>query len=118
MCTTESIVQLLLTGALVGSIGASFAIAGRVRGHLEDNHPGTWRWLGEWKIRSPDGEVQDAALPEYLWSGQYKALKDSVLNRLALRAKLTTASSVALTLILVLHGILYPSSRLLGCFHT
>jgi len=116
MCTTTSIVQLLLTCALVAFVGATFVLAGRVRAHLEEHHPGNWKWLGEWKIRWPDGEVQDAALPEYLWSGQYKSLNDSLLNRLALRAKLTTAFSGAITLALVLQGILYPSSRLFGCF--
>jgi hypothetical protein len=117
VCTTASIVQFLLTCSLVGFIGASFVLVGRVRAHLEEQHPDTWKWLGEWKIRWPDGEVQDAALPEYLWSGQYKSLNDPLLNSLVLRAKLTTAFSVAIALALVLQSVLYPSSRLFGCFH-
>lgn len=116
MCTTASIVQLLLTCALVGFLGATLVVGSKVRGHIEERHPDTWKWLGEWKIRWPDGDVQDAALPEYLWSGQYKSLNDTQLNRLALRVKLATACAVATTLALVVHGLLYPSSRLFGCF--
>ena len=117
MCTSASLVQLLLTCALVGSVGACFVLTGRVRERLEKHHPWTWKWLGERKIRWTDGEAQDAALIWYVWSGQYQSLDDSALDRLALHAKLAAISCSAIVVALVVHGVLYPHSQLLGCLH-
>ena len=115
MCTGSSIAQLLVAVALVGSIAACLVTAARVRERLETSHPGTWRWLGQWEIRWPDGEVQEAALPEFLWSGMYRALEDPQLNRAALHAKLAGVACLVTTLALIALSSFFPVSGLLGC---
>jgi hypothetical protein len=115
MCTTASILKLLLTIALVGSLGLSIVLAARLRSRLEAHHPGTWRWLGEWKFRWPDGEVQEAALPEFLWSNMYRSLEDPELNRFAFHVKVAIGSCIATVLALMLLGFFRPASSLLGC---
>lgn len=115
MCTPASVIQLILTAALVAGLASCLVLAGRVGAHLREHHAATWRWLGEWQTRWPDGEVQDAALPEYLWSGQYRALLDPQLDRLAFRAKLAAAASIALALALILLSVLFPGTQPFGC---
>lgn len=74
----------------------------RFRSRLELVHPATWRWLGTWKIRFPDGDVAEAALPEFIWSGMYRSLNDDQLNLLARRVKVVTvALAVALIVLAV-----------------
>lgn len=103
MCTPLVLLHAL---SVIGSVLAFIAAAlcdGKLASHLQQWHPEVWADLGHRKVMFAEGDMQSAAMHQYLWRGEHKQLQDAKLNSMLFTCRLWIAlflcSTVALMLV-------------------
>lgn len=100
MCSPLVVLHALSLIGLVGAFVGGALHDGKLASHFEQSHPEVWADLGRRKIMFADGDMQSAAMHQYLWRGEHKKLQDAELNAMVFRgwlwAALFLGSAVAL----------------------
>jgi hypothetical protein len=103
MCSPLVLVHALAIAGIVFAFIAGALHEGKLASHLQQKHPEVWADLRQRKVMFADGDMQSAAMNQYLWRGEHKNLQDAKLNSMVftgwLWATLFLGSTVALILV-------------------
>lgn len=115
MCNAWAFVSLSALAVAAACLIVLSAASTRFQRRIEAAHAATWQWLGTWKFRAIDCEPQEAALPEFIWSGMYRSLEDPLLDRLAARIKIAVLLLTLGVGIVAFVGWYRPSNTVFAC---
>lgn len=91
MCSPLVLLHALSLVGLVGAFIGGALHEGKLASHLRQKHPEVWADLAQRKIMFADGDMQTAAMQQYLWRGEHKNLQDVALNAMVVRGWLWAA---------------------------
>jgi hypothetical protein len=80
MCSPLALVHALAIIGLVGAFIGGALHDGKLQSHFRQRHPEVWADLAQRKLRFVEGDMQSAAMQQYLWRGEHKKLQDAKLN--------------------------------------
>lgn len=100
MCSPLVLLHALSLIGLVGAFIGGALHDGKLQSHFEQKHPEVWADLAQRKLWFVEGDMQSAAMQQYLWRGEHKKLQDAELDSMVFRgwlwAALFLGSAVAL----------------------
>lgn len=100
MCSPLTLLHALAIIGLVGAFIGGALREGKLASHLRQKHPEVWADLAQRKLWFVEGDMQSAAMQQYLWRGEHKKLQDAELDSMVLTgwlwAALFLGSAVAL----------------------
>jgi len=103
MCSPWALLHALAIIGLVGAFIGGALHDGKLQSHFQQRHPEVWADLAQRKPMFVEGDMQSAAMHQYLWRGEHKKLQDAELNAMVFRGWLWVAlllgSAVAVILV-------------------
>jgi len=102
MCSPLALLHALSIIGLVGAFIGGALHEGKLASHLRQKHPEVWADLGRRKIMFADGDMQTAAMQQYLWRGEHKHLQDAALNAMVFRGWLWAALFLGSVVVLMI----------------
>jgi len=91
MCSPLVLVHALTIIGLVGAFIGGALHEGKLASYLRQKHPEVWANLAQRKLWLVEGDMQSAAMQQYLWRGEHKNLQDVALNAMVFRGWLWAA---------------------------
>lgn len=80
MCSPLALLHALAIIGLVGAFIGGALHDGKLESHFRQRHPEVWADLAHRKLKFVEGDMQSAAMHQYLWRGEHKKLEDAELN--------------------------------------
>ncbi|EJL77558.1 hypothetical protein PMI15_04647 [Polaromonas sp. CF318] len=91
MCSPLALLHALAIIGLVGGFIGGALHDGKLESYFEQKHPEVWADLAQRKLMFVEGDMQTAAMHQYLRRGEHKKLEDAELNAMVFRGWLWVA---------------------------
>jgi hypothetical protein len=115
MCSPLAWVHALAIAGIVFAFIAGALLDGKLQSHFQQRHPEVWADLGQRKLRFVDGDMQGAAMHQYLWRGEHKRLQDAELNSMFFKYWLLAALFLGSTVAVILVQDWVSTATYLAC---
>jgi hypothetical protein len=80
MCSPLALVHALAIVGIVSAFIAAALLDGKLQSHFQQRHPEVWADLRHRKVMFAEGDMQSAAMHQYVQRGEHKKLQDAELN--------------------------------------